>query len=71
MRKKKLDGIIEQIAARNGVSADEVLREMQIALDAAWNSPDPAARQKQRELFPNGKPSVEEFISVTKKQVKQ
>ena len=50
------------VAKQYGVSADEVRKEMQAAIDAAWNSPDPAVRAKQRELFPNGKPSIEAFI---------
>jgi hypothetical protein len=47
------------------------MREMQVALDAAWSNPEPAIRAKQRQLFPNGRSSVDEFIRVMAKQVKQ
>jgi len=62
-------GMVEQIAAKHGVSMGEVVREMQAAIDAAWNATDPAARARQRELFPHGKPSIEEFIRVMAAQV--
>ena len=71
IRKKEPESLFEQIAAKNGVSVGEVVREMQIALDATWDHPDPAARKNQLKLFPNGKPSVEEFIRVMAKQMKQ
>ena len=62
---------VEQIAAQNGVSVDEVMRDMQSAIDATWDTPDPMAREKQRKLFPKGKPSIEEFIRVMAGQAKQ
>ena len=71
MDKKQLDGLLEQIAAQNGVSVDDVAREMQSTIDATWNNPDPTARESQRKLFPNGKPSIDEFILVVARQIKQ
>ena len=68
---KQSDELFKRIAARHGVSADEVTRDLQDMIDATWNNPDPATRKRQQELFPNGKPSVEEFIRVVTKQVKQ
>ena len=47
-----------------------VIREMQAAVDAAWNDPDPAVQAEQRRLFPNGKPSVDEFIRVIADQIR-
>ena len=35
---------------------------MQEALDEAWATADPAAKQRQQQLFPDGKPSLEQFI---------
>jgi len=64
-------GIFEQIAAQHGVSVTEVVREIQIAVDDAWDNLDPAIRARQRELFPNGKPSVEEFIRKIAQQVEE
>jgi len=45
-------------------NAKQIEREMQAALDIAWNSADSVITAKQRQLFPNGKPSVEEFLRV-------
>jgi len=64
-------GVFEQIAEQYGVSVGEVVRGIQIAVDEAWNNPDPAIRARQRELFPNGKPSVEEFIRKIAQQVEE
>jgi len=62
-------GVFEQIAAQYGVSVSEVIRDMQAAVDDAWDNPDPAIRARQRQLFPDGKPSVEEFIRVMANEV--
>lgn len=58
----EFSAIYGQIARENGTSPAKVMKEMQIALDAAWDNPDVAVRRKQRELFPDGKPTLEEFI---------
>ena len=44
---------------------DPVLKilQMQAAIDAAWRSADPKAKQLQAELFPEGKPDVETFVA--------
>ena len=68
-RKSDSDNIFEQVAAKHGISVEEVVRDMQETLDAAWDSTDEATREKQRKLFPNGKPSIEEFIRTMAKQV--
>lgn len=54
--------VIRVVAAKEGVSVAEVRRKMQEALDEAWATADPAAQQRQRELFPDGKPSLEKFL---------
>lgn len=61
MKPKK--SIIET-AKQHGVSEQHVRDEMQKAIDAAWNTDDEQALKRQKELFPNGKPTVEEFIAV-------
>lgn len=53
---------IKNTAKNHGVSEQHVREEMQKALDAAWNTNDITALKRQRELFPNGKPTLEEFI---------
>lgn len=37
-------------------------REMKKAIDLAWNNPTEEQKRFQEEYFPNGKPTVEEFI---------
>lgn len=61
--KLRAKSTIRQVAAMQGLSVDEVRRDMQLALDEAWATADPAAQQRQRELFPDGKPSLEQFIA--------
>jgi len=63
------DGLIEKVAAKNAISKEEVLREIQSTIDLAWNHDDPSIRARQQALFPNGKPSIDEFLSVAIKQV--
>ena len=70
-RQNKPSKLIKQIAAQHGDSVDEVVRDLLAAIDAAWDNPDPAARAKQRQLFPGGKPTVEEFINVTARDAKK
>ena len=70
-REKQSNELLKKIAAKHGVSVGDVVREMQDIIDATWDNPDPAAKKKQRELFPNGKPSIEEFIRAVTKHIKQ
>lgn len=53
---------IKKTAINNGVTEQYVRDEMQKALDAAWNTTDEKALKRQQELFPNGKPTLDEFI---------
>ena len=70
-RKNQPESVFEKLAAQYGVSVGEIIRDMQEAVDAAWNNPDPAIRGRQRQLFPDGKPSVEEFIRVMAEQAQK
>ena len=38
-------------------------KEMQKAIDMAWQNPTKEQKLFQEKYFPNGKPSVKEFIS--------
>ena len=44
--------------------------EMQKALDHAWENASAEEKQRQNELFPEGKPSLENFIKTVAEQVK-
>ena len=56
--KKNLE-IFEKIAANNNVSVNEVIEEINKAIDLAW-SKNP--KNVLNPLFENGKPTAEEFI---------
>lgn len=62
MDKLKGQAVIRQVAQREGLSEGEVRRQMQAALDAAWDSTDGAVKAEQARLFPDGKPTLEQFI---------
>ncbi|MBQ8297767.1 MAG: hypothetical protein IJX77_08300 [Ruminococcus sp.] len=54
---------IEAIAARNGVTADEVRREIQLAIDLAMQDSDPETRKLWESIPSKGdKPTPEELI---------
>lgn len=63
-------GIYRKVSELHGTLTKEVRDEMQNAIDTAWSSFDETVIQKQRLLFPNGKPTVEEFIATISKYVK-
>lgn len=54
--------VFQELAQRHGTTSEAVRASMQECIDAAWDSPDPTARARQQQLFPNGKPSVETFL---------
>lgn len=62
--------VIRQTAAHFGQTEEEVRQGMQEALDAAWASDDPAAKALQQQLFPNGKPCLEDFIITLSKYIR-
>lgn len=64
-----MKNIIEQVAAQNGTTPAHVRHEIQAAIDAAWDNP--AGRELQQLLFPNGQPSPEEFILTVAGQAQQ
>ena len=66
---KNFSQLLEEIAKQYGVSIFEVKAEMEKAIDEAWNNADETARAEQRKLFPNGKPTIEEFIVEMAKKV--
>lgn len=69
MMDRKGKKIIKQIAKQNGVSVDEVRRDMEIAIKEAYQNP--ATRQEWSRLFGEGiMPTPEEFICTISKEVK-
>ena len=57
--------IYETIAIGRKVSAKQVKEKIQLALDVAWDSNN----EKLRELFPKGKPTLDEFLITIKDEI--
>ena len=54
---------ISEVARLHGVPEEEVRKEMELALLTAWGAGDNEAVVLQDEVFPEGMPDAEEFIS--------
>lgn len=54
---------ISEVARRHRVSEAEVRKEMELALLMAWGTGNNEAVALQDEVFPEGMPDAEEFIS--------
>ncbi len=63
--KKRFEKIYEEIASDKKISVEQVKREMQLSLDVAWDSNN----ENLRNLFPKGKPTLEEFLIGLKGEV--
>ena len=63
MQKRELQKILRKIAKGNSTTPEYVYQEMQLAIDAAQNSPDPAIRVKWDSIPKSGdKHTVEDFL---------
>ena len=61
--KQSIAEVIRGIAKEEGVSEQQVLDEMQKAIDAGYDSKDPAVRKYWAAMPFQGKPTPEEFIA--------
>lgn len=61
--KKDIDRIIALIAQQKQISEDEVLKEMQEAIDFGYYNPDPAVREEWAAMPFQEKPTPQEFIA--------
>jgi len=57
-----IEKIIKTIAAQENSTSENVNEEIQKAIDIAWSSENQQEIENQKKLFPNGKPTVEEFL---------
>lgn len=64
----KAEFVLWVTAAREGLSVRQVKQNIQEAIDAAWANP--AGREAQQRLFPDGKPTPEEMVIRLGKRVK-
>ena len=63
IQKLRARSIIRTVAARQGISTAQCRAEMAEAIREAWNSADPAVKQRQIDLAGEGSvPTPEEFI---------
>lgn len=69
MTKLKRPDIIEKLARMNDVSTDEILLEIEKAIDAAINNPDLRKREVFLSYFGGNIPTAEEFIHVTSESI--
>lgn len=63
--------IIRDVAENDGQTEAEVRKQMQALLDISWSQDDPGMRAKLDALFPDGKPSLEEFILILSGEVRE
>ena len=54
-----------------GQTPEQVKADMLAAIAEAWENPEPEVQKLQKELFPNGRPTPEEFIAVVSKNIKK
>lgn len=60
---KNTEAALRKVAEENGVSVEEVRREIQAIIDDLYNSDDPEIKSKWRSITETGqKPTVEQMI---------
>ena len=63
MTNKQVKTVLNQVAKRNGVSENEVRREIAVAIEIIKNNPDPNVQSYLQNMeFEGETPTVEEFI---------
>lgn len=68
---KEFKGLLEHVAKQNNTTVEEVYKEMQIAIDAAFDSPDPEVQKKWKQIpFKGDRPTPEDLIPYIASQVK-
>ena len=69
---RKYSKVIKEIAKKHGVSPESVYYEMQVAIEAGFNNPDPAIQERWRKIAPDGKmPPPEKFIETMAEKIKK
>ncbi len=64
--------VITKIAKEHNTTANEVKKEIELAIQMGFNNPDPEVQAMWKRLFPYGKqPTPEKFIEVLTKNVKR
>ncbi len=67
-----LQKVLEEVAKNHGITAEEVHKEMQIALNTAWEQPadTQTGESKRKEMSPDDTaPTPEQFIQYIANQI--
>ena len=68
----KVNRVLAEIALKNGVSVDEVRKEIQVALDEGMKNPDPNVQAYWNSIPRKGdKPTAQEVITYLSNQIKK
>lgn len=55
--------ILEEVAKQNNTTVEEVYREMQIAIDAGFDNPDPEVQKRWKQIpYKGERPTPEDLI---------
>ena len=67
---KIFEEIINQVSDTYQVSTVKCKEDMQKVIDNVWQNEDKKGKNNRDKLFPNGKPTVEEFILTLSEELK-
>lgn len=57
--------VFQKVAEINGVSIDNVKKEVSVAIEKGFQSPEPQIKEMWNSLFPDGKmPAPETFVKI-------
>lgn len=60
---KEVRELLEQVAKKNHATIEEVYKEMQIAIDAGFDNPDPEVQKMWKQIpFKGDRPTPEDVI---------
>lgn len=70
MKKRKISKIIQMIGKQEGISAKEVEKEIQIAIDSGFDNPDAKIRAAWEKVpFKGERPTTQEVVEYLCKEI--
>jgi hypothetical protein len=70
--KRKYSKAIREIAKKEGVTPEYIYAEMQKAIEAGYNNPEPEVQAYWRRIVPDGKiPAPEKVIEALAKEIRR
>lgn len=71
MRKRRFNAVMRTVGKREGISKEEVEREIRIAIDSGFDNPDPEIRAEWAKIpFKGERPTVQEVLEYLCKEMK-